>query len=155
MQQKTKRIRKPGLMCDFCGQSILVRLHTEPKEVARSSSTGTLQSRRVKAGNWICGIISIPFMLAIEMNSWLSLFHSALYVGRLNVEWFPEFIAWTKVLGKMLINKFIFTALLASCTGEWSKIRCIPKGPAVKKVAGREHHHGYRKQKVLRKIRWW
>lgn len=49
------------------------------------------------------------------------------------------------------INKLIFTALLALCISEWSKVPCVPKGPAVKKVAGREHHHGYRKQKVGKK----
>ena len=56
-------------------------------------------------------------------------------------------------MGKMLINKLIFTAFLAPCISECSKIPCVPKGPAVKKIAGREHHHGYRKQKVGKKIR--
>lgn len=38
--------------------------------------------------------------------------------------------------------------MLALCISEWSKIPCVPKRPAAKKVVGREHHHGYRKQKV-------
>lgn len=56
-------------------------------------------------------------------------------------------------MGKMLINKLIFTAFLAPCISECSKMPCVPKGLAVKKTAGREHHHGYRKQKVGKKIR--
>ena len=88
---KTKRIRKPGLMCDFWRQSILFHMQRQ-REVATSLSSETLQSPRTKTGNWISGIISIPFMLATEINSWISLFYSAPYVGRLSMKSFPAFI---------------------------------------------------------------
>lgn len=95
-KKKTKRIRKPGPICDFWGQSILFHLHTKAKGGGNKLGPGTFQSLRAQAENMIFGIICIPSMLATEISSWISLFYSAPCVGRLSVESFPAFISWRK-----------------------------------------------------------